>query len=597
MFKAAAGSADNACDPFRTDLHFASGFATLAEIGFEVADLSPSCGAPAQDWFASVLEALPAAVYITDAQGWVTYANGAASALVGRKPVIGRDRWCVTHRLMTAEGEPLAHEHCPMAVALREGRPVRGVETMLERPDGARVPLLPLPTPLFDADGLLVGGLNVLIDISARRRAEEKLAESLRHDALTGLPNRPALSAHLADSIAQARQSGGSFVVMRMDLDGFKALNDAHGDAVGDNVLVLAARRLRARLPDIFLARIGGDEFMLVSPVARGACEATTLAQQVQSVFIDDFLCDGCVFQISVSAGCARYPQDGDDEIRLSAAANAALHLAQAHGPGSVRMFDVAEQARERERVAFRRALREAIAADEIVPHYQPLFRADGTIAGLEALARWQDPVRGMVAPATFIAAAEEAGLIAALDGYILRRACREAASWKQPLRISVNVSALEFQSGELPARVEAVLAETGLDPERLELEITEGVMVTDADRAMATFGKLRALGVRIALDDFGTGYSSLSYLHRFPLTTLKIDRSFVAKLGVTLESVAITRAIIQLGHALGIEVVAEGVETPEQLDFLIQEGCDLMQGFLLGRPLEAAAYTNLTDM
>ncbi|CAN7599374.1 EAL domain-containing protein [Bosea sp. LjRoot9] len=585
---------------FSADRQIASGFAALREGGVDLSQIAPAAAKNNKPthrdaWFEGVLDQLPICVYMTDAEGRVTYANRAAGAFVGREPRIGTDRWCVTHKLFTIEGAPLAPQDGPMAVALRESRPVRGVEAMLERPDGTRTPVLTYPTPLFGDDGALTGGFNLLVDISKRKQAEQKLADTLHHDGLTGLHNRPALSAHLDRRLMQARLAGEGLVVMRMDLDGFKALNDEHGHAVGDAILVEAAQRLRASADDAFLARIGGDEFMLVSGALQTEGEARAQAERVRCAFAEEFFTGGHSFKISVSAGCARFPGDGEDQIRLIAAANAALNLAKSEGSGAMRMFDLAEQAREQERLTFSRHLRQAIERNEIHPHYQPLFRADGSIAGFEALARWKDPVRGIVSPASFIPAAEEGGLIAKLDAYVLRSACVEAARWTQPLRISVNISALEFQSGELPGRVAAVLAETGLDPERLELEITEGVMVTDADRAMATFGKLRALGVRIALDDFGTGYSSLSYLHRFPLTTLKIDRSFIAKLGVTLESVAITRAVIQLGHALGIEVVAEGVETPEQLDFLIQEGCDLTQGFLLGRPLDASAYAHVT--
>lgn len=566
--------------------------ATLVEAGMMVGAQPQR---PNGAWFANVLEHLPACVYITDAEGCVTYANRAAVQLAGREAILGEDRWCVTHRLYTSDGAPLDHGDCPMAVALKERRPVRGVEAVLERPDGTRVPFMPFPTPLFDDEGTLIGGFNLLVDISDRKQAEERLADARQHDALTGLANRLALGAHLASQIAQARHEETGFVVMRLDLDGFRALNDESGHAVGDAVLIEAARRLRAKAGDVFLARIGGDEFMLVSRCGVSDGEAAMLGERVRTAFAPEFRVGQARHIVSVSAGCARFPQDGEDETRLTACANAALRLAKTEGPGAIRMFDLAEQAREQERLAFRRNLREAIEAGRIKLHYQPLFRADGTAAGFEALARWHDPVRGIISPATFIPAAEEAGLIAALDTHVLRSACHEAATWTNPLRISVNISAIEFQSGDLVGRVEAALAESGLDPERLELEITEGVMVTDSDRAMITFGRLRALGVRIALDDFGTGYSSLSYLHRFPLTTLKIDRGFVAKLGVTLESVAITRAVIQLGHALGIEVVAEGVETPEQLDFLIQEGCDLTQGFLLGRPLEAQAWREIT--
>ncbi|WP_439499630.1 EAL domain-containing protein [Bosea sp. (in: a-proteobacteria)] len=423
--------------------------AAVAEAGVDLSAFLAArpqaiAGAATDAWLASVLDQLPVAVYITDAQGRLTYFNRATAQFAGREPRIGDDFWCVTHRLLGKDGKPLAPDQYPMAIALREARPVRGVEVQAERPDGSRVPFMPFPTPLFDGTGRLVGGFNLLLDISERKHAERAIAALLRQDAPGGLAADPQL-------------------------------------------------------------------------------------------------------------------------------------------------------AEQRERQDMLRHLREAIAGGAIRLQYQPQFRTDGEVVGFEALARWRHPTRGVISPSQFIPAAEEGGLIAALGAHVLRSACREAAGWARPLRVSVNISPLEFESDDLPALVEAVLDETGLDPDRLELEITEGVMVTDAARAMAALSKLRALGVRIALDDFGTGYSSLSYLHRFPLTTLKIDRSFVATLGVTLEAAAITRAIIQLGHALGIEVVAEGVETPEQLDFLICEGCDLTQGYLLGRPLDASAYAHLT--
>jgi len=472
---------------------------------------------PGPDSYAAVLDQLPASVYMTDAEGLVVYANQAASQLAGREVGIGRDRWCVAQRSFAGDGSSMAHEDHPMCVALRERRPVRGVEAILERPDGTRVPFLSFPTPLFDAQGNLIGGFNLLVDISERKLAEERLADARHHDALTGLANRLALGSHLANRIDRARREGTGFVLLRLDLDGFRALNDESGHAVGDAVLMEVARRLRAKSGDDFLARIGGDEFMLVSSSDLSEGGSAALGEHVRAAFATEFLIGDARYVVRASAGAARFPQDGEDEIRLVACANAALQLAKAEGPGAIRMFDPAEQAIEQERLCFRRNLRDAIDTGEIQVHYQPLFRADGTAAGFEALARWSDPVRGMVAPSAFIPAAEAAGLIASLDTHVLRSACREAAGWPRPLRVSVNISATEFQSGDLVSRVEDVLAETGLDPERLELEITESVMVTDADRAMATFAKLRALGVRIALDDFGTGYSSLSYLHRFP--------------------------------------------------------------------------------
>ncbi|MGO4666309.1 putative bifunctional diguanylate cyclase/phosphodiesterase [Bosea sp. 2RAB26] len=556
----------------------------------------PLLGSRAADnaWLASVLDQLPAAVYVTDADGRLTYFNRAAAEFAGREPRIGADSWCISHRLLTKDGEHLPHDQCPMAIALREGRPIRGVEAQAERPDGSCIPFMPFPTPLFDASGRLVGGFNLLVDISERKYAEKKIAHLSRNDALTGLPNRFALRSYLAERMERAKHEGESFLVMRIDPDRFKCFNEEYGQVTGDSLLIELARRLGS-IEGSFAARIGSDEFVLVSRHSPGGEHGLLQAEQVRFALEADFINGTARHAVSVSMGCARFPEDSDSETGLLDAANAALRLAKTEGRSRVRMFDFAEQERERERLDLRAHLRQAIETGAILLHYQPQFRADGSVVGFEALARWRHPSRGVVSPSLFIPAAEEGGLIAALGAHVLRAACREAVRWKEPLRISVNISPLEFAADALPGLVEEVLRETGLDPERLELEITEGVMVTDADRAMATLSRLRALGVRIALDDFGTGYSSLSYLHRFPLTTLKIDRSFVATLGVTLEAVAITRAIIQLGHALGIEVVAEGVETPEQLDFLICEGCDSTQGYLLGRPLDAAAYAPLT--
>lgn len=550
---------------------------------------------PASDrWLASVLEELPLAVYTTDTEGRVTWFNRAAATFVGREPVVGEDRWCVTHRLLTIDGVPFPEGACAMAQALRERRKIRGADALAERPDGSRIPFTAFPTPLFTADGDLVGGLNLMVDISRRKSAERMVAHLAQHDHLTGLPNRQMLGVELARRVAEAAACGQRLAVMRIDLDQLKAFNDEHGPAIGDAILVEAARRLRTAVADAFLARIGGDEFILVS-ARESSATAWPLAERVLGVFAQPFACGGMSLPVTISAGCARFPEDGADETRVLAAAHAALKLAKESGGGCLRLFDPAEQERRQQRAELRKALRRAIEVGEIRLHCQPLFRSDGSVAAFEALARWTDPVLGVVSPAVFIPAAEETGLISALGEHVLRSACREAAGWAQPLRIAVNLSPIEFQSDTLPDLVEAVLAETGLAAERLELEITERVMVTDADRAMVTIARLRALGVRVALDDFGIGYSSLSYLHRFPLTTLKIDRSFIATLGTTPESVPITRAIIQLGHALGMEVVAEGIETPEQLDFLIQEGCDLTQGYLLGRPMEPHAYAHVT--
>lgn len=550
----------------------------------------PGLGLTEAARMAGFLDVLPVCVYLTDSQGFVTYANAAAAALVGRS-LVAEDRWCITHRQFDSDGAAIPHEQGPMAQALSEGRAPGAVETIMERPDGSRVALRQHPTPLVDEAGTLIGGFNVLTDISHSKQIEAKLAASSRSDPLTGLPNRLALGQDLAAHLTASEKSGHGFCLLRLDIEGFKNLGDEHGPACADAVLIEVARRLKAGLPEASIWRSGGDEFAIAARLEPGAQDAAALAEQVLALFASPFRYGGRAVQIGVSGGLARFPDDAADEVRLAAGADIALHLAKNTERGSIRMFDPSSEALAEEKRALRRQLRTAIDTGQIGVFYQPLFRTEGSIAGFEALARWRHPSKGEISPADFIAEAEAAGLIAALDNHVLRTACREAASWRNPLSISVNVSPLEFLIGDLPERVEAVLRDTGLDPERLELEITESIMVSDAEKALATLGRLRALGVGIALDDFGTGYSSLSYLHRFPLTTLKIDRSFVAKLGETLESVAITRAVIQLGHALGIRVVAEGVETPEQLDFLIVEGCDLAQGYLLGRPRQAHDY------
>ena len=537
---------------------------------------------------------LPVAVYTTDAAGLVTYVNAVGLRLLASEPEIGTARWWPGGILRAPSGEEITPEHCPMATALKEKRALHRIEATAQRPDGTSIPVLLNPAPVLGADGQVTGGFNVIIDISERKRAERQVAHLARHDLLTGLPNRKAFDQHLGHRLAQAERQGTRLMLMRIDLDGFKALNDEFGHGWGDTVLVELARRLGNCGADVFPARTGGDEFMLVMDVEEAEDAAVLRAARICELLRAEVLVDGLPLPVGSSAGCALFPQDAMNAVKLIAAANAALQAARSEF-GGLRMFDLAQQRREIERMSLREQLRRALAKGEISPYYQPLFRRDGEIVGFEALARWHDPQRGPIPPAEFIAAAEEGGLIGPLGENVLRAACKTAAGWVNPLRVAVNISALQIQTGDLPALVQSILTESGLAPERLELEITEGVMVTEPERAMACLCRLRSLGVRIALDDFGTGYSSLSYLHHFPLTTLKIDRSFIANLGVTLESVAITRAIIQLGQALGIEVVAEGVETPEQLDFLIQEGCDLTQGYLLGRPMPAAAWRSVT--
>jgi diguanylate cyclase (GGDEF)-like protein len=381
-----------------------------------------------------------------------------------------------------------------------------------------------------------------------------------------------------------------------LDLDGFKEVNDIFSHAVGDALLCSVCERLQAAAGGAFLARLGGDEFVVVSSEGRQPETATTLAGRLQAAVRNDIEIDGHPLHVDVSIGIAVFPADGESPAALMANADAALYRAKADGRGTLRFFTTAMDQQLRERRVLRHDLRTARSRGELLLHYQPQARVGGDVIGFEALMRWRHPVHGVVPPATFIPIAEESGLIAEIGEWALRDACREAATWPRPLRVAVNVSAIQFRRTNLTGLVHSVLIETGLNPARLELEITEGALVDDISRAQAILQQLKALGVMITMDDFGTGYSSMSYLQSLPLSKIKIDRAFIPTSAHREQSTTIVRAIIGLGHGLGLPVLAEGVETKEQLSFLAREGCDEIQGYLLGRPQPIEAYANVTN-
>jgi diguanylate cyclase (GGDEF)-like protein/PAS domain S-box-containing protein len=432
-----------------------------------------------------------------------------------------------------------------------------------------------------------------IIDVTERNRAERAIARSAMHDPLTDLPNRAALDSHFRALLGDGKSRDNIFAVLCIDLDRFKEINDLHGHSVGDVVLCEASRRLRAACEGAFLARIGGDEFIAVA--ALDSAGLTALIGRLEHVLDEDLAIGDHAFSLGLSIGIAMHPRDGRDATTLVANADAALYRAKHEGRSTTRVFTSDMDQQLRERRALERDLRGAIEHHELRLDYQPQSTPDGSITGFEALLRWHHPVHGVVGPGDFIPIAEESGLIIDLGEWVLRQACTEAATWQRPLRVSVNVSAVQFRRGDLQSLVHAVLIETGLAPERLELEITEGVLIENLSRAAAVLRNLKALGIRIALDDFGTGYSSLSYLQSFPLDHIKIDRRFISNLEERNDSIAIVRAVIGLAHGLRLPVVAEGVETAQQRDILIQEGCDELQGFFIGRPLPIERYAELT--
>ena len=432
-------------------------------------------------------------------------------------------------------------------------------------------------------------------DVTDRRQTESRMAHMAYHDGLTDLPNRAAFLQALSQMIEACGGTGEEFAVLSLDLDGLKEVNDVFGHATGDKVLIEVAQRLQASARGGVVARLSGDEFGLIidgkQPVA-----GMLLAEQLAEALTKEFQIDGKSVRAGVTTGISIFPHNGADAASLLANAGAALFRAKAKSRGSISIYEPEMDQQIRDRRVLHQDLSLAIKNGELSLYYQPQAMSRHTVAaseiiGFEALARWLHPVRGFVQPNDFIPLAEESGLIVEMGEWILREACREAASWPLPLQIAVNLSPAQFMHGDVVHLVHSILLETGLSPGRLELEITEGVLIEDFDRGLALLRRLKALGVRISMDDFGSGYSSLSYLQAFPFDKIKIDRAFVINLGRNPQSAAIIRAVIGLGHGLEMSIVAEGVETQEQLGFLADEGCDVVQGYFLGKPLPIGQY------
>jgi diguanylate cyclase (GGDEF)-like protein len=422
--------------------------------------------------------------------------------------------------------------------------------------------------------------------------SEKKIEYVARHDPLTDLPNRVAFSEHLTRTIEQAATQRAQFAIVCIDLDHFKEVNEVFGHAIADQLLQEIGAQLKRTTAGAFLARLGGDDFNIIVTDGNQPTVTEELAKQVQELVADGFNIGGHLIRIGLSIGIAVFPFDGADAATLMINGDAALARAKRDGRGSLRFFEAEMDKQQRERRALQHELGSAIEHDQLKLFYQPQARMDGEVIGFEALLRWEHPVRGRIAPNTFIPLAEDNGMIIPIGEWVLREACRQAASWSQPLTVAVNLSPVQFHYSDLPALVLSILVETGLPPHRLELEITEGVLMSDFARAITILRRLKSLGVSIAMDDFGTGYSSLRYLQAFPFDKIKIDKSFVDQLGQNMQSQAIIRAVIGLAHGLALPVLAEGVETADQLEFLKREHCDEIQGYLIGRPQPIETYS-----
>jgi diguanylate cyclase (GGDEF)-like protein len=460
-----------------------------------------------------------------------------------------------------------------------------------ERPNGTVLEIRTVPL----ASG---GAVRTFTDVTARKHAERRVEHMARHDALTALANRVLFRERLETALARCAERGAHAAVLCLDLDQFKAVNDTLGHSMGDALLKEVASRIVAevRARDV-VARLGGDEFAILLTGVAEPEAAAALAGRLVETLGRPFMLDGQLINVGASIGIVLAPADGLDPDLLMKNADLALYKAKGDGRGTFRFFERAMDREVQNRRALELDLREALNAGEFELYFQPLLDlARDRIVSFEALLRWRHPVRGMISPAHFIPVAEDTGLIVPLGEWVLRQACAEAAGWPDEMRVSVNVSAVQFRQRNLVQLVMSALAGSGLEPERLELEITESVLMQESEASVRILHQLRSLGVRIAMDDFGTGYSSLSYLRRFPFDKIKIDRAFVRELSRNPESTAIVRAIVSLGRSLGISTTAEGVETQEQLDIVRAEGCTEVQGYLLSEPKPAREALALLD-
>ncbi len=437
---------------------------------------------------------------------------------------------------------------------------------------------------------LVLRATELRAEVKRRQDAEEEATRLARHDTLTGLPNRRVLTEELEAALDGVRASGGECAVFLIDLDHFKPVNDVYGHAAGDALLIEVATRIKSIVGKLgVVARLGGDEFACIIPYAAGSDAPNRLAAQIVRSMNQAFYIEGARVQIGSTVGIACAPRDAVTASSLLHCADLAMYEGKRAGRGAYRFFHAEMDERLRQRTALENDLRKAVADNVIVPHFQPVMElSDGQITGFEALARWPHPTRGMIPPEVFIPIAEDLGLVDRISSTILRSACAIARDWPKTMTLSVNISPVQLKDPWLATQILAILTETGFEPGRLIVEVTENAIIEDVDKAREVFRSLQNVGVRIALDDFGKGYSSLYHLRQLNFDHLKIDGSFVHAMSSP-ESAKIVTAVTGLGKSLGMPVTAEGVETQKEADALRALGCEMAQGFLFGRPLDAS--------
>jgi diguanylate cyclase (GGDEF)-like protein/PAS domain S-box-containing protein len=539
-------------------------------------------------------------VISTDLEGKVTYLNLVAEKMTGwsRDEACGR-MFSEVFRIIDGD----THEPAPnpMELAIRQNKTI-GLprNSVLIQRNGLESAIEDSIAPIHDQDGQVTGAVMVFRDVSEARVMKLKLSHLAQHDFLTGLPNRLLLNDRLNHAIALARRHGSQVAVLFLDLDRFKHINDSLGHAIGDKLLQGVGKRLEAAVRGSdTVSRQGGDEFLVVLSEVQHAQNAARHAEKIIAALSAPHAIGQHDLQVNVSIGISIFPDDGQDAETLIKCADTAMYDAKENGRNTYQFFKPDMNVRAVERQSVETHLRHALERGEFVLHYQPKTNLEtGAVTGAEALIRWLHPERGLLPPAQFVPIAEDCGLIVPMGQWVLREACRQARAWQKAgvstVPVAVNISALEFRHKDFLAGVRAILAETRLEPRYLELEVTESILMQDVVSTTAVLHALKSMGVLVAIDDFGTGYSSLNYLRQFPIDSLKIDQTFVRDSTTDPDDAAIVSAVISLGRSLRLRVIAEGVETRDQLTFLKTRLCDEGQGYYFGRPMVAEKFVQL---
>lgn len=548
----------------------------------------------------ATLNCIGDAVACTDISGELTFLNLVAERMTGWtcREAAGRPM-AEVFRIMDAT----SRETIPNPMDLAVGRDRTGhlpSNAILIRRDGLEIPIEDSVAPIYDRNAQATGAVTIVRDVSAARATALQMTHTAHHDVLTGLPNRLLLNDRVGRAIALAARHNKKAALLFLDLDGFKHINDSLGHPIGDQLLQSIASRLVycVRNSDT-VSRQGGDEFIVLLSEVERPEDIAIMTRRILRALAEGHSINEHDLHITASIGVTIYPDDGADAETLIKNADTAMYQAKDNGHQSCRFFEPAMNVRAVERQSLEQSLRRALEREELALHYQPKINLrTGEVAGAEALIRWTHPTRGPVSPAEFIPVAEDCGLILPIGNWVLREACKQAQAWVNeglPLAtMAVNISAMEFCDPDFLEGVSAILKDTGLDPRSLELELTESVLMRRAELAESILKTLREKGIRLAVDDFGTGYSSLSYLRRFEVDCLKIDQSFVRQITTIPDETSIVTAMISMGRSLNLRVVAEGVETQEELEFLQAHECDDVQGYLLSRPVPAQRFAKL---